>query len=213
VRAREGVRAIAHAPACRFHDNSVDLKRRPPKPLPWPPLVSVASFFRELGSERGSGPQGLRRPRFSFFLFTCQTARGHGRPGPPVYRRAVETPGPRQTIGSLVTTVSEELRRRAIAPSSGRHARRRLYRPAMTPMSTLASDFDSLDSIACCSAKRDRSFSNGHTSPAMRCALAPTPHCGHIPPPFLQRRREVTVRGNCAGVRIGRSAFYPTQHE
>ena len=25
-------------------------------------------------SVRGSGPQGLRRPRFSFFRFTCQTA-------------------------------------------------------------------------------------------------------------------------------------------
>jgi len=24
---------------------------------------------------RGGGPQGLRRPRFSFFRFTCQTAR------------------------------------------------------------------------------------------------------------------------------------------
>jgi len=30
--------------------------------------------------DRGSGPQGLRRPRFSFFLFTCQTARDHGGP-------------------------------------------------------------------------------------------------------------------------------------
>src|SRR6476661_2734168 len=25
---------------------------------------------------QGGGPQGLRRPRFSFFRFTCQTARG-----------------------------------------------------------------------------------------------------------------------------------------
>jgi len=29
----------------------------------------------EAFSVRGSGPQGLRRPRFSFFRFTCQTAR------------------------------------------------------------------------------------------------------------------------------------------
>src|ERR1700753_2057623 len=31
-------------------------------------------------SDRGSGPQGLRRPRFSFFLFTCQTAGNRGGP-------------------------------------------------------------------------------------------------------------------------------------
>src|ERR1700749_339291 len=29
----------------------------------------------EIFSVRGSGPQGLRRPRFSFFRFTCRTAR------------------------------------------------------------------------------------------------------------------------------------------
>ena len=29
---------------------------------------------------RGRGPQGLRRLRFSFFLFTCQTARERGAP-------------------------------------------------------------------------------------------------------------------------------------
>jgi len=32
----------------------------------------------EAFSVRGSGPQGLRRPRFSFFRFTCQTARWSG---------------------------------------------------------------------------------------------------------------------------------------
>src|SRR4029453_13519876 len=31
-------------------------------------------------SDRGGGPQGLRRPRFSFFRFTCQTARDQGGP-------------------------------------------------------------------------------------------------------------------------------------
>jgi hypothetical protein len=32
----------------------------------------------------GSGPQGLRRPRFSFFRFTFQTARGREAPSPKV---------------------------------------------------------------------------------------------------------------------------------
>src|SRR5258708_14890816 len=31
----------------------------------------------ELHTSQQSGPQGLRRPRFSFFRFTCQTARNH----------------------------------------------------------------------------------------------------------------------------------------
>jgi len=35
------------------------------------PLGEEAEAF----SFRGSGPQGLRRPRFSFFRFTCQTSR------------------------------------------------------------------------------------------------------------------------------------------
>ena len=30
------------------------------------------------------GPQGLRRPRFSFFIFTCQTARDRWDPTPPL---------------------------------------------------------------------------------------------------------------------------------
>jgi len=33
------------------------------------------SLRRQAFSGRGSGPQGLRRPRFSFFRFTCQTTR------------------------------------------------------------------------------------------------------------------------------------------
>ena len=36
----------------------------------------------EAFSVRGSGPQGLRRPRFSFFRFTCQTARNLAVPLP-----------------------------------------------------------------------------------------------------------------------------------
>jgi hypothetical protein len=39
--------------------------------------------FRETGCPvRGSGPQGLRRPRFSFFRFTCQTSRNLAAPSP-----------------------------------------------------------------------------------------------------------------------------------
>src|SRR5262249_9542105 len=45
----------------------VDLKRVPPKSRP---AAAARRFPRP-----GDGPQGLRRPRFSFFRFTCQTAR------------------------------------------------------------------------------------------------------------------------------------------
>jgi hypothetical protein len=73
----------------------VDLKRVPPKCLVRPPPESKTSVL-----VRGSGPQGLRRPRFSFFLFTCQTARGPGGPRSPVNRRAVEAFRPRQRSGA-----------------------------------------------------------------------------------------------------------------
>jgi len=64
---------------------------------------------------RGSGPQGLRRPRFSFFRFTCQTARRPWRSPSPVSRRAAETQG-RRPKSAICHTVGEELRRRVIAP-------------------------------------------------------------------------------------------------
>ena len=47
-------------------------ERVPPKSLPTAPFVDC--------STRGHGPQGPRRPRFSFFRFTCQTARDQGGP-------------------------------------------------------------------------------------------------------------------------------------
>ena len=71
--------------------------------------------------DRGSGPQGLRRPRFSFFRFTCQTARNRevplpGTPESPPKPRASDV------IGRRFTLSVSELRRRAIAPESGRRA-------------------------------------------------------------------------------------------
>jgi len=51
----------------------------------------------------GSGPQGLRRPRFSFFRFTFQTARGRS----TSKSRFTETKWLPTTIGSFVTSTSE----------------------------------------------------------------------------------------------------------
>jgi len=87
------------------------------------PSLSYQAF-----SVRGSGPQGLRRPRFSFFRFTCQTPRNLAAP-PPANARAAETPrirhGHKIMAGCSFTVNSEGLRRRAIAPK--RAARRRVY--------------------------------------------------------------------------------------
>jgi hypothetical protein len=76
---------------------------------------------RQAFSDRGSGPQGLRRPRFSFFRFTCQTARDPCGSRSPKRRGAAEAQDFRhdRTPGH---TAGEELRRRAIAPKSGRRA-------------------------------------------------------------------------------------------
>jgi hypothetical protein len=57
----------------RLHENSVDLKRKTAE-------VSSGRFLSKVALRAGSSPQGLRRPRFSFFLFTCQTARNHDSP-------------------------------------------------------------------------------------------------------------------------------------
>src|ERR1700680_2490288 len=83
-----------------------------------------------------SSPQGLRRPRFSFFRFTCQTARD--RDGPT--RRQAGEPSkfqasdPDRTLGS--PNISEVLRRRDIAPRGGQRAVWGLYSLAAGGLST-----------------------------------------------------------------------------
>jgi hypothetical protein len=71
--------------------------------------------------DRGSGPQGLRRPRFSFFLFTCQTARNHGGPVPGS-PESIRSPKPPTKIGSLVTVVVRSFGGALSRPSGRRRA-------------------------------------------------------------------------------------------
>src|SRR5579862_8737820 len=55
--------------------DGVTFKRVPPKSFVRPRTMKAEAFnIRD--------PQGLRRPRFSFFIFTCQTARGSKTPLP-----------------------------------------------------------------------------------------------------------------------------------
>jgi hypothetical protein len=119
---------FAPRPRLPLYDKGVDLKRRPPKSRP-------TASPRRIAPPRKGGPQGLRRPRFSFFRFTCQTARDGGSPIPrrTEGRRSHEPP---TVIGSGLASKSEELRRRAIAPSRGRCAVSALYSPRVGSVST-----------------------------------------------------------------------------
>src|ERR671927_384413 len=76
---------------------------------------------RQAFSDRGSGPQGLRRPRFSFFRFTCQTAREPWRSPFPIAREAVEARIFRPKSDDLVTL---SVRSFAGAPSRRKAGRR-----------------------------------------------------------------------------------------
>jgi hypothetical protein len=146
---------------------------------------------------RESGPQGLRRPRFSFFLFTCQTARGPGGPRPPAKRRAVEASRfrPRSDAFSLSSVRSFEgapsHREADGAPYRTIYSRRR---PAMsTPhaRNTKASAAPSGPQVPAADRHLDGPTCNGKRS---------TPHCGHIPPTYFAWR-EVSVRGFPVGQR------------
>ena len=102
---------------------SVDLKRRPPKSLP--------GRLRARFTRAKSGPQGPRRPRFSFFRFTCQTA---GTPAHSTRRREHGHEHGRM-LGHRVD--SEGLRGRAIAPRR-RRTQEDLYRVRLRFLSTVA---------------------------------------------------------------------------
>src|SRR6476646_795413 len=79
------------------------------------------SLRRQAFSGRGSGPQGLRRPRFSFFRFTCQTAREPWRSPFPVKPGSRRSPNLPTEIGRLVTV---SVRSFAGAPSRRKAGRR-----------------------------------------------------------------------------------------
>ena len=109
-----------------MHDRGVNLKRRPPKSRP------AASRSAHV-SDRGRGPQGLRRPRFSFFRFTCQTAQD--RPGPLSLKESRRSPRFR-VHRKLVHRIS--VRSFAGAPSrrSRQRAVRAVYRTPLNALST-----------------------------------------------------------------------------
>ena len=175
--------AIARAPTCRLHDNSVDLKRRPPKSLPGRTLAEKPKLSRF----EDCGPQGLRRPRFSFFRFTCQTARNRAVPptSKPEGRRSLTLPIGNRKLGHRISV-------RCFAgassrPKGGRRAER-VYiglRRALCQQihARKIAGFGS----AQCKARGGRgpAASQGARGPGNCAAGGATPYCGHIPPPFF----------------------------
>src|SRR6516165_4719121 len=117
---------LTRSHSCRLHDRGVDLKRRPPKSRPAAPRWTYVSH-------REDGPQGLRRPRFSFFRFTCQTAQD--RPGPLSLKESRRSPRFRDHR-KLVHRIS--VRSFAGAPSrrSRQRAVRAVYRTPLNALST-----------------------------------------------------------------------------
>jgi hypothetical protein len=82
-----------------------------------------------------SDPQGPRRLRFSFFLFTCQTAWGRFQSPLPETRRAVEARAP-ENCRVRFHCSSEELQRRAIAAKRRAARRWAVYRLGLRALST-----------------------------------------------------------------------------
>ena len=164
---------------------------------------------------RGSGPQGLRRPRFSFFRFTCQTSRSLRAPPLPLRDapawgaackgRAAET---RTSVMAILDhgrmlghrVNSEGLRGRAIAPR--RAARREgVYSLAWTALSTAAPPKSPLWIVGRKLARkrgpaksanfgrelRRSKLAPGHY-PVPAAGAGPWSHCGHIPQAFFTFR-------------------------
>ena len=176
----------------------VDLKRVPPKSRPT--VSAQGKPYPE------SGPQGLRRPRFSFFRFTCQTARDFKAPS-PVDRRAVEAKAPDLESDAFHRVFSEELRRRAITPTSSVGAPCSRYIGfGFSP----CQHFDSRNRHGedACIFHRNSSLIDDCTrflagwdfATSMRafprCGETLTPHCGHIPRAFLRARVGVPPRAS-----------------
>jgi hypothetical protein len=108
----------------------VDLKRVPPKSRPAAPCKGFPAH--------GDGPQGLRRPRFSFFRFTCQTARDRVAPLSRSRERSKflasdrnRTPGPRMKRVSVRSFAGAQKHRGEPRTVN------RLYRPRGRTLSTL----------------------------------------------------------------------------
>ena len=119
---------LTRSHSCRLHDRGVDLKRRPPKSRP-------AAPFSKTGLRSGKRRAGTPPSTFLFLPIHLSNSPGPGRSRPPVNRRAVEVRGLRSGSEAWSPSISEELRRRAVAPRR-RRAEFGVYRGPNCQMST-----------------------------------------------------------------------------
>ena len=151
-----------------------------------------------------SSPQGLRRPRFSFFRFSCQTARNLSVPPPerPEGRRSLTLP--MQISEAWSPNISEVLRRRTITPRADGAP----YPPYIVFNPDGCQPVRPKNAIAWLppprSTKSGRPLFEVEKEAAPIKGLLPgrktvrpprAPHCGHIHRPFLRFWWEVSIRG------------------
>ena len=136
----------------------------------------MASF--DVFSDRGSGPQGLRRPRFSFFRFTCQTARNQAvpLPGHPKSRRSLSL---RSSLGGPIPQLVRSFKG---APSRRKRAARRM--DALIWASPYGCQPPN-QGIRPPAHPRNRSVQATFYKFAPQSHRAPAPHLSHIPRSFF----------------------------
>ena len=126
-----------------------------------PPKSFVQSRFTKTQGFHDRDSQGLRRPRFSFFIFTCQTARGQS--PSPTYgstRRPISTANDNRwlsAVDSLIIMRSFTGTKTCL----GREPRQRRaqwlgYRPARSSLSTLDVNKSSHDGSFFSAARKPR---------------------------------------------------------
>ena len=110
--ARAQTRRDCSRSACRLHDNSVDLKRRPPKSLSGR-SSSRESIFRRLLQSR---KRPARTPPSTFLFLLIHLSNSPEPSGSTPQRTGEPTKLEPPTARRPYPTISEELQRRAIAP-------------------------------------------------------------------------------------------------
>ena len=115
-------------------------KRVPPKSFVQPQHLKTQILKFKPSSNRDS--QGLRRPRFSFFIFTCQTARGPKTPLP--FLEGSGSPHSTANDNRLLSAVDSLILVRSFTGTNTclgqgpmqRRAQWAVYRPARSALST-----------------------------------------------------------------------------
>ena len=170
--------------------HSVDLKRRPPKSLPWPPLVPGTRLFRNSSAiEEAARKDSAVHVSLSSYSLVKQP--GTMAVPSPVARRAFEAPSLRPRSEAL-SPLSVRSFGGTLSRPSGRRRAVTAYIVPPGPSCQHLLRLAKRQFLPChCSADTGVRKAAGKL-----CGRVPAPHCGHIPPPFLRIRREVFSWGS-----------------